>query len=119
MIAGPQLVVPVSNARFALNAANARWGSLYDAMYGSDVAGPPPRRRDRPARGATVVARRPQFLDARIPLLAGTHAEVEAYWHDDEGFFATVAGRPCGWPSRPPSSARGPRAAIRAYVLKP
>ena len=118
-IAGPQLVVPVSNARFALNAANARWGSLYDAMYGSDVAGPPPsgggidpERRDR------VVAKAAEFLDTAIPLLAGSHAGVEAYGIDDEGFFATVAGQPVRLAE--PSAFVGTRAegGDTGYVLK-
>jgi malate synthase len=95
-IAGPQLVVPVNNARYALNAGNARWGSLYDALYGTDAIddadGAARGRGFNKIRGARVVARARELLDQAVPLSGASHAGVTGYRVEGGKLMAGSAG---------------------------
>ena len=95
LMAGPQLVVPIMNARFALNAVNARWGSLYDALYGTDVIGTEdgaePTSQYNAARGNKVIGFAKTYLDKIIPLTKGSHKQAVSYHLTEQQLIVTLA----------------------------
>jgi len=99
-LCGPQLVVPVSNARYALNAANARWGSLYDAFYGTDVLSHEgdlaPGAGYNPTRGAAVFLKVAEFLDANFPLAGISHGRALGYALEGNELWVKTSGGPVG-----------------------
>jgi malate synthase len=123
-VAGPQLVVPLNNARYALNAANARWGSLYDALYGSDViaedGGAMRAGSYNPRRGAKVIAYGRDFLDEHFPLAGASHRDVAAYRVGSEGLDVHMQGGAVTHLNDPAAFVgfRGNRAAPTAVLLR-
>jgi malate synthase len=94
-MAGPQLVVPINNARYAINAVNARWGSLYDALYGTDVIsdknGAEANGQYNPIRGKKVIIRAREYLDTILPLTTGSHVGSKNYQLNDTCLLVTLA----------------------------
>ncbi|WJJ92614.1 malate synthase G [Neopusillimonas aromaticivorans] len=122
--AGPQLVVPITNARYALNAANARWGSLYDALYGTDAIseddGATRAGGYNPVRGNKVIQFGRQFLDDAVPLAQGSHADAVAYRVAHGALQVELAGGPITGLKNPAAllGYRGNPAAPEALVFR-
>ena len=122
--AGPQLVVPIMNARFALNAANARWGSLFDALYGTDLipegAGTEKGSAYNPQRGDLVIEKASAMLDEMVPLASTSHSEIVQYAVDAEGLVATLSSGETDRLRRPEQYAgfKGERVAPDSLLLK-
>jgi malate synthase len=121
--AGPQLVVPLSNQRYVLNAANARWGSLYDALYGTDAIDESDSAQRtssyNPKRGARVIEFARRFLDRAAPLKQGSHKDATSYWIENAKLFISFNGRTTGL--KDPSQVigyRGEATAPSAVLLK-
>jgi malate synthase len=118
---GPQLVVPVMNARFALNAANARWGSLYDALYGTDAIARTgdlaPIKSYNAARGAAVIAKAAEQLDAIVPLAGASHSNVTEYADVDGALVATVGGKAVSLVEPDRYRGRREEGGTKAYLL--
>ena len=109
VVAGPQLVVPVTNARYALNATDARWGSLNDALYGTDALGDlSPSGPYNTERGARVIAWARRLLDDAVPLASGSHADVVGYRIVDSALVAAFSGEATS-PLRVPAAFTGHR----------
>ncbi len=123
-VAGPQLVVPVSNARYALNAANARWGSLYDALYGTDAisedGGAARGGAYNPQRGAKVIEFARRFLDDTLPLAAGTHRDAVGYSVSGNGLVVKLRSGSATSLSAPAAliGFQGPAASPSVILLK-
>ena len=122
--AGPQLVVPIMNARFALNAANARWGSLFDALYGTDLipegTGTEKGSVYNPQRGDLVIEKASAMLDEMVPLASTSHSEIVQYAVDAEGLVATLSSGETDRLRRPEQYAgfKGERVAPDSLLLK-
>ena len=123
-VAGPQLVVPVMNARYALNAANARWGSLYDALYGTDAIseadGAEKGKGYNPKRGEKVIAWARTFLDGSAPLAAGSWKDVKSFTIKNGALFVMLLDGTETGLANPASFAgyNGPATAPEAILLK-
>jgi malate synthase len=124
VIAGPQLVVPLSNARYALNAANARWGSLYDALYGTDAipedGGATRTNTYNKIRGARVIARGRAMLDESVPLARGSHRDVVSYSVEGANLLVRLGDGTSSCLARPAQFAgyRGEPSAPSAVLLR-